>query len=164
MSLYEIDDLLLASVALVRAAEADGARRKNAIWNLEQIPERYGFDAGGFDKTETGEMSGYETMDAPEVAIRVARLADATGDRALVYDWTAFMLIWGPGYFDAFQDLDSLKQGALGELKEIFGKHDYEGHQPRHRSLTMDLEEMEEMAEETGDERLVALMRWMLEA
>jgi len=137
MGMWEIDKLLTSSIVLVRKSVLDADHKKHIVWNLERLPEVYGFDAGGFEKSEESSTFEYQNMHPYELGVLMLKEAKASHVHHLIYDWSAFLLNYWNEYFSEIEELDRLKSHYLEEMKTIFGQLNFSDYRPTHASLTL---------------------------
>ncbi len=137
MALWEIDEIIISGIELIKQSELEPTFKKHILWNLENIPELYGFDAGMFNRTELDIGFTYERMNIYNVGYYVITEAKKRGYNDLVYDWSAFLLNFREGYFSEIAATDELREGVLKQVKLIFDSLDFSNYQPIHRSLTL---------------------------
>lgn len=135
MAMWEIDSLLTRSIRVIEESELESNVKRHIVWNLERLPEVYGFDAGGFDKSETDSTYEYREIDPFELGLFVSDEAKLLEAKGLVYDWSAFLLNYSDGYFSKVDREQKIE--ALRELKSILSKMDFSNYQPIHPSLTI---------------------------
>lgn len=135
--MWEINELLKNSISVIKNATIETNQQKNIIWNLENLPEKYQFDAGGFTKTENDSNFNYETMNPYEFGLLVCIEAEKQSKTDLIYNWSAFLLNYWSEYFADSTNLEELKNNSLLSLKEKFHKYSFEDYKPTHASLTM---------------------------
>ena len=150
MSMWEIDELLKESITLVQASELTDQKKRNIIWNLESLPEKYEMDAGGFQKTETGDSSLYTELLPYELGELLFTIE--TDQKNYIYDWSAFLLNFSTEYFK-----NNLKEGKLSKIKEIYHKNDFIDYEPKHVTLTIYENGNKYFSEEQNE-----LIKWFL--
>ncbi len=155
MSMWEIDDLLTRSIALIRTSDLNKESKKHLIRSLEDLPGMYDFDAGGFEKTELSYDFLYQDVNPYEIGINVAVVAVKVEDKALIYDWSAFLLNFWSEYFSKTENLEHIKSDALGNLKTVFSRFNFDDYQPIHASLTIYPDGNEQFSEEQNE-----LIKW----
>lgn len=137
MSMWEINELLKNSIAVINNANLDINLKKNLIWNLENLPEKYQFDAGGFAKTENDSDFCYEAMNPYKFGLLVCIEAEKQSKTHFIYDWSTFLLNYWNEYFSESTKLDDLKKNYLSLLKVRFHNYNFENYKPIHASLTL---------------------------
>ncbi len=138
MGMHEIDALIVDATQLARNSDLNPAAKRNLIWNLESIPGRYEFDAGGFSRIETNQACSYENVPIYVVALDLVRLAQRVEDDATIYHWCAFVLNHWDAYFRVSAlPVPALKAGELGELRNLYRSINPTLIEPMHATLTM---------------------------
>ncbi len=137
MSMWEIDQLLKGSIALVRNSDLSEIEKRNIVWNLEKLPERYDFDAGVFPLTEIDTNFEYHEINPFKLGEIIITIADGQNKSNQIYNWSAFLLNFWYEYFNKNYSIDTLKKGSLYKIKEIFKKYDFSCYEPVHASLTI---------------------------
>ncbi len=156
MGMHEIDTLIVDATQLILHSDLDPASKRNLIRNLESIPGRHKFDAGGFTPIERDEANSYEEVHIYIAALEVVRLAKRNAQDATIYHWCAFVLNNWDAYFRASAPpLPDLKAGELGELRNIYRSVNPALIEPMHATLTMYPEGMDWFSEDQN-----ALIRW----
>ncbi|NJB37286.1 hypothetical protein [Croceivirga sp. JEA036] len=155
MALWEIDEIIISGIELIKQSELEPTFKKHVLWNLENIPELYGFDAGMFNRTELDIDFSYERMNIYNVGYYVIAEAKKRGYKDLVYDWSAFLLNFREGYFAEIAATQELKEGVLKQVKLIFESLDFSDYEPIHRSLTIYQNGMDWYSEDQK-----ALVKW----
>lgn len=135
--LREIDELLLKSIKLINKTTLLLDERRNIIWNLENIPEMYKFDAGGFAVTETDKDFNYQVINPFKIAETISQYAHNQASNDLIYDWSALLLNFWQEYFYESSPLTILKDERLVRLKSIYHEHDFSSYNPIHVTLTI---------------------------
>ncbi len=155
MSMWEIDTLLTSSIELIKKSDLDKESKKQLIWNLENIPEVYEFDAGGFSKTELDDDFNYSKTNPYELGLQVVVEAKKSNQNNLIYDSSAFLLNHWSEYFSETDKLENIKSKHLGEMKTIFFQFDFSNYEPLHATLTIYKDGNEWFSEEQND-----LIKW----
>jgi len=137
MSLWEINTLLQKSIKLIQESNLDKENKKQIVWNLENIPEVYEFDAGGFEKSEISDNFDYKKIDIYELAYHIIVEAQLKKIYYLIYDWSAFLLNYWEDYFSNLHELDILKSKYLQKIKDTFSKLNFDDYTPTHPTLTL---------------------------
>ena len=154
MSMWEIDTILVKSIELIKNSNLTLESGKHIVWNLENIPETYEFDAGSFTKSEIENEDTYKRIHLFELGNLVLKEAENQNKIELIYDWSAFVL----NFFDFFakiEHLEVLKSTYLEEMKSIFSKYNFEDYEPIHNTLTIYKNGNEWFSKERND-----LMKW----
>ena len=158
MSLHEVNTLLSRSITFLKNSTLEAAKKRQLIWNIERLPNRYDMDAGGFPHSETG------TDVAPIFAAILGKMiieeAHQQKDQFLVYHWTAFLL----NYFDYFKEdmpVEILLEEHLAVVKKIYHQYDFEDYDPIHRSLEV-YEVLEEEMEAWFSPLQLEILDWFL--
>lgn len=155
MAMWEIDELLKESIKIIHNANIDMHLQKNLIWNLENIPEQYQFDAGNFPVTENDTDFNYESINPYDLGLCVCNEAEKQSEINLIYNWSAFLLNFWNEYFADSTNLEDLKRNSLLKLKEKFQSHTFENYQPIHVTLTMYIEGSKWFTDEQNE-----LIKW----
>ncbi len=137
MGLWEIDMLLTNSIKLIQQSNLSEETKNNIIWNLENIPEWYEFDAGNFQKTIFNHASSLTKVNPYQVGLIVVTEANKQKAYNLIYDWAAFLLNYWEEYFIETDTIESLKTNYLAPIKSIYKQVDFTDYEPVHASLTM---------------------------
>lgn len=137
MSMWEIDNLLTKSITLIQTSNISVVDKKHSIWNLEQLPEVYKFDAGGFTKQETDTSFQYKKKHPFELGVIIVDLAVKENNKGLIYDWSAFLLNYYHEYFLETDTLEALKTNYLQKIKLAYASQNFDTYKPTHASLTM---------------------------
>lgn len=132
MSMWEIDELLKGSISLVKSSSLSGNEKKHITWSLENLPEKYEMDAGGFSKTENEESSLYEEIPPFKLGGIISKIAIEQNKTDYIYDWSAFLLNYSSEYFK-----ENLKEGQLLQIKELYHKYNFIDYEPKHATLTI---------------------------
>ncbi len=132
MSMWEVDELLKDSISLVQESNLSVMEKRNLIWSLEHLSEKYEMDAGGFLKTEHDDNALYDEMPPFKMGEIIAKIAMKENQTDFIYDWSAFLLNFSSEYFE-----DNLKEGRLDEIKEIYHQNNYNNYKPKHATLTI---------------------------
>lgn len=134
--MWEIDTLLKNSIAVIKKSEISANQKKQIIWNLENIPELYEFDAG-VEKTELDKGFDYTPMNPYEIGVIVATESQNQSINHIIYDWSSFLLNFWQEYFSDNYNANELKQTHLLKLKSIYSNYNFDDYQPTHATLTM---------------------------
>ncbi len=137
MSMWEIDTLLKSSIELIKTSNLDDKTKKHVLWNLENIPELYEFDAGCFEKSELDNDFEYKKMNPYEIGEILVLEANKSITKNLIYDWSAFLLNYGQEYFSEYFKIEYLKTTHLLKMKVIFSNLSFTDYEPIHASLTL---------------------------
>ena len=137
MGMWEIDALLTNSIDFIRESELHHENKRHIVWNLENIPEEYEFDAGSFEKTELTSNFEYKKMNPYQLGKLVMEQAKNSSKNNLIYDWSAFLLNYWNEYFSEIDKLENLKSKYLEEMKIIFEQFNFSDYEPIHASLTI---------------------------
>ena len=138
MSVHEIDHLLKNSIKFVKESAFDESLKRQMIWSLENIPEKYAFDAGNFLKTEVDSSFDYLEINPYDLGVKILVEANnGSRDINLIYDWSAFLLNFGNEYFSEIGTIETLKETYLEKMSSIFKQHDFIDYKPLHRTLTV---------------------------
>ncbi|OQD42192.1 hypothetical protein BUL40_12305 [Croceivirga radicis] len=135
--MWEIDEIIISGIQLIKNSDLEETSKKNIIWNLENLPDVYSFDAGMYNRTELDMGFKYQLMHPYEVGLFVVKEAKKQGYNDLVYDWSAFLLNYREGYFSTIAKAEELKESYLGEMKAVFSSIDFKDYKPIHDSLTI---------------------------
>jgi len=135
MAIAEIDSLLTRSIKCIRNSELEKDVKKHIIWSLENLPETYDFDAGGFDKSELDGQFDYRTIDPFELGLFVSDEAKESEDKGLIYDWSAFLLNNNCEHFSKIDNEQKIE--ALQEIRKILFKIDFSSYQPIHPTMAI---------------------------
>lgn len=152
MSMHEIDYLLKSGILTIRESDLSDTDKRNLIWSVENLSEKYGFDAGGFSKTENEDSSSYQEVDPFEIGEIVSKIVGETNQAGNIYDWSAFLLNFWSEYFSEYHTLD-----GLVSLKQMYGESDFSDYKPIHDSLTIYENGQGYFSDEQND-----LIRWFL--
>ncbi len=155
MAMWEIDVLLKSSIRLVEQSAMHTNKKKHLIWNLEQLPERYEFDAGGFEKSALDSNFEYKVIHPYELGLIISREAKRQNTPHFIYDWSAFLLNYWNQYFASLDALENLKSTYLEPMKALYHSFDFGAYEPIHASLTVYEKDQEWFEEEQN-----ALIRW----
>lgn len=137
MGMWEIDTLLKSSIELIKDSELESESKKHVVWNLENIPEVYEFDAGSFEKSELTSSFEYRKMNPYELGVLIVRASKSKNKNNFIYDWSAFLLNFWNEYFSEIENIESLKSNYLEEMKNVFTKLNFTDYEPIHGSLTI---------------------------
>lgn len=157
MSMWEIDTLLISSIELIKESNLEKKNKKHIIWNLEQIPETYEFDAGRFLKSELDTTFEYEQKHPYQLGSIITKIAENTNNKELIYHWSAFLLNFWDTYFKDIENLEKIKAKHLTDIKNIFSKFNFNNFNPIHATLTISNCENEWFSREQND-----LIKWFL--
>ena len=130
MSMWEIDELLSGSISLIKDSNLTNNKKRNIIWNLENLPEKHEMDAGGFSKTENDKNSSYDEILPFELGEIISTIAIEQNKTDYIYDWSAFLLNYSNEYF-------KVNQKQLIQIKELYNKYDFSLYEPKHATLTI---------------------------
>ncbi len=162
--MYEIDALIENTNEMVKESNLDENLKRNIVWNLENMPEEYGFDAGGFEKTETDPNFNYKKMNPYEIGNIVVKEAAKENKDRFIYDWAAFLLnFWGKdlGYFteENIGNVEKVKKDYLQDIKDLYQQRDFSNYKPLHASLTLYSPNSDELNSWFSEEQQ-ELMKW----
>ena len=132
MSMWEIDELLKGSISLVKESNLSEDEKRHVTWNLENLPEKFEMDAGGFSKTENDERSLYDEMPPFKLGEIISIVATEQNKTDYIYDWSAFLLNYSTEYF-----IENLKKATLLQVKELYHNQEFSGYAPKHPTLTI---------------------------
>jgi len=132
MSMWEVDELLKDSIALIQNSKLEAIEKKNIIWNLENLPDKYEMDAGGFAKSELSDTYSYRLISPYKLGETVAEVSVEQNKQEHIYDWSAFLL----NYFSEYFKTES-KETSLAKLKTLFQTHNFDNYRPKHATLTI---------------------------
>lgn len=135
--MWEIDELIKKSIFLINHTQIAATEKKNIIWSLENLPQKYDFDAGGYTFTQIDKDFKYEELDPFEIGDILTKNADEYDQPELIYDWSTFLLNFWQEYFSQVKPLTSLKDGELRNIKQRYHNHDFNSYTPIHVTLTM---------------------------
>ncbi|MFK7799121.1 MAG: hypothetical protein AB8E82_16835 [Aureispira sp.] len=60
-------------------------------------------------------------------------------DKSIVYDWTAFMIVYLLAYFPPTQTLAQLQEVYFKDIKQVFQQFDYSSYEALHRGLDLEI-------------------------
>ncbi|WP_179348977.1 hypothetical protein [Winogradskyella pacifica] len=135
--MWEIDTLLKSSIELISDSKLNPELKKHIVWNLENIPEVYEFDAGNFIKSELDSSFTYKKMNPYGLGYLIINEAKNNNKNHLIYDWSAFLLNFWSEYFSNIDTLEHIKLNYLEHIKDIFSKYDFTDYEPIHTTLTI---------------------------
>ena len=135
--MWEIDALLKSSIAFIKDSKLDVESKKQMIWNFENIPELYEFDAGNFEKSEVDSNIDYKEINPYELGRLIIDEAKSKNRIDLIYKWSAFLLNFWSEYFSNIDTLENLKLNYLKPIKVIFTECDFVDYKPIHATLTI---------------------------
>ncbi len=136
MAMWEIDTLLKSSVDLVKNSGLIFDERRHLIWNLENIPHNYQFDAGCFEPSEVDKNFDYKTINPYELGLQIMKIVSSQENKHLIYDWSAFLLNFYP-YFEHLDTLEKIKSKYLEPMKKIYSNYSFDNYEPIHATLTI---------------------------
>lgn len=137
MGMWELDTLLKESIQIILNSSLDVDERRIIVWNLETLPERYEFDAGKFERTETDKKFEYKLIDPYVLGFMMIKESDKQKNAASIYNWTAFMLNHWEEYFPTHKSSEFLKENYFAAYKITFRQYNFTAHKPIHASLTV---------------------------
>ncbi|MFV0605544.1 MAG: hypothetical protein ACK5NK_06835 [Niabella sp.] len=137
MAMWEIDTLLTDSIKFIKASNLDNEMKKHLVWNLENIPELYKFDAGGFEKSELDSGFEYQKINPYKIGEIITMASNEGNTTNLIYDWSAFLLNFWQDYFSDTVKLEDIKSTHLLKMKEVFSTLDFTDYEPIHATLTI---------------------------
>jgi hypothetical protein len=133
--MWEVDELIKNSRTYVLGLKIDNDLKRNLIWNLEQIPSRYQFDAGGFEYLENENARFYKELSPFQVGLVIIQNAETSNP--LIYDWSAFLLNFWKEYFPGKLVPELIKEEYFKEIRGKFNLCDFSNYEPIHRTLTI---------------------------
>ncbi len=76
--MWEIDKLIKKSRDFILSLTIDNKLKRNLIWSLEKIPDKYKFDAGGYEHLEKEKADSYEVFSPFEIGLIIIQNSEKT--------------------------------------------------------------------------------------
>lgn len=130
-----------------------------AYWDKNTAKVYYDFSSPLWQQLEKTEKSA--DLTPISLVQQIVELAHQKEDKALIYHWSAFAIVYEYYFYPDIADMKALKNAFL-PIKEIFHQYNFEGFEPMHHSF--DLEELAG-AVEAGyfEEKTTELYQWFME-
>ncbi|MCF6404917.1 hypothetical protein L3C95_18600 [Chitinophaga filiformis] len=141
------------------------SEKNDVVAYLENETRKIYIDYGSPLRKDEGAL---ELMSEYDLGLHLIREAHKLRDKALVYDWTAYLIKLGSNWFKETMTADELISRYFSEIKTIWYAYDYTDYKPINESLTIypvgaeDSDRYTEYAIEVGGEE-GEFIQWFLD-